>query len=135
MGEFLYRSWEQLTDRWGGPLSFRFLVQPLMGILLATRAGLRDAREGRPPFGWALFADTAQRRSLIRCGWRDVWRLFVFALTLDVTYQVVMLRAVYPGQALIVSALLALVPYLFARGLVNRLARRIRQRRIQRGDA
>ena len=40
------------------------------------------------------------------------------------TYEVIVYRWVYPGQALIVAAVLAFVPYLMIRGPVTRIARR-----------
>ncbi len=30
-------------------------IQPLMATILAVRGGLKDAREGRPPYFWSLF--------------------------------------------------------------------------------
>ncbi len=49
--------------------------------------------------------------------------MFIFAVVLDVAYQVYALRFVYPGEAIIVASFLAIVPYLILRGLFNRLAR------------
>ena len=49
------RVWEGLVSRTEGPLKFRFFLQPAMAIFLAARSGLRDSREGKPPFFWALF--------------------------------------------------------------------------------
>ena len=51
--EALARGWENLVGRWGGPMSFRFLIQPAVAILFAIRAGLKDARLDKPPFLWA----------------------------------------------------------------------------------
>src|SRR3954451_5380247 len=48
--EAIERGWNNLIGRWDGPMSFRFLIQPAMAILFAIRAGLRDARQGEPPF-------------------------------------------------------------------------------------
>ena len=49
--------------------------------------------------------------------------MFVLAVVLDVVYQLYVLHFVYPGEALIVAFVLAIVPYLILRGLVTRLAR------------
>ena len=51
-------------------------------------------------------------------------KVFMLALALDVVYQIVELRFVYPGEAVIVAFLLAIVPYLILRGLVTRLMSR-----------
>ena len=50
--------------------------------------------------------------------------MFILALALDVVYQIIVLRFVYPGEALIVAFILAITPYLILRGLVTRLARK-----------
>ena len=58
---------------------------------------------------------------MIRDGWKSVGKVFVLALVLDVVYQIIVLRFVYPGETLLVAFVLAIVPYLILRGLVNRL--------------
>ena len=66
-----------------------------------------------------------QRPSFLRHLWKDLGKLFLFACVLDVVYQVLVLRWVYPVQTVIVATLLAILPYLVFRGLANRLGRRI----------
>lgn len=139
MDDLLNRLWEtfvgHIIARIVGPLKFRLVMQPLMAIALAVHAGLRDAREGRPPYFWALFTDRNNRRHLLHEGWRDVRRLFIFAIIVDFIYQIIVLHWVYLRQSLIVAAVLALMPYLLIRGPVNRIARRIAHRRqIKRVD-
>ena len=58
---------------------------------------------------------------MLRDGWKSVGNVFLIALALDVVYQIVVQRFVYPGEALLVALLLAIVPYLMVRALVNRL--------------
>jgi hypothetical protein len=43
---------------------------------------------------------------------------------MDVIYQWIVQRWIYPGETLIVAMALAVIPYLLLRGPVNRLARR-----------
>ena len=121
--EVLSRGVEQLLGRAGGPLHFRLLFMPLVVTFLAVRAGLRDAREGQPAFLWALLTAPAERRRLLRSAARDVGRVFLMAVVLDTTYQLVVLRAFYPVQLLIVAVACALVPYVVIRGPVTRLTR------------
>lgn len=123
MEELLTRLWDNLIGRAHGPLTLRLLLQPAVAIFLAARAGLRDAREGRPPYFWALLYDPEHRRGMLHEGWRDVGKIFVIAVVLDVIYQLIVLRWVYPGETLLVAAILALLPYLLIRGLVTRIAR------------
>ena len=69
----------------------------------------------------ASLSDPAQRADLIKDGWKSVGKVFVLALVLDVVYQIIASRFVYPGEAIIVAFVLAIVPYLILRGLVTRL--------------
>jgi hypothetical protein len=121
--EILTRVWGNLIGRVHGPLTFRLILQPIVAAILATRAGLKDAREGRPVYFWALFTHLAQRRQLLRDGWKSVGRVFILAIVIDVVYQFVVFRWFYPGETLVVAFVLAIVPYLLVRGPVSRIAR------------
>jgi hypothetical protein len=118
----LMRLWENLIGRVTGPMKFRFFLQPTMAIFFAVRSGLKDAREGNPPYFWAVFTNPAHRREMLRDGWKSVGKVFVLALVLDVAYQIFFLRWIYPVEALLVALGLAIVPYLLVRGPVNRIA-------------
>jgi hypothetical protein len=122
----LTRFWEDLAGRVTGPMSFRLLLQPAAAVILAVRAGLQDARAGRPPYTWSIFADPAHRRDLLREGWKAIAKVFIMAVLIDVVYQLRVLRWVYPVEAALVALLLACVPYLLIRGPVDRLMRRRR---------
>lgn len=111
-------------DRVGGPMTFRLILQPTMATLLAVRAGLKDAREGRPPYLWTLLTDPSQRVDFLLDGWRSIGRVFVLAVIMDLIYELVMGRPFYPLETLIVAIVLAVMPYLLLRGPVNRIARR-----------
>ncbi len=114
----------QLIARVSGPMKFRLVLQPAMAAFFAVRSGLADAKAGKPPYFWALLLNPSHRAYMIRDGWKSVGRIFILALALDVVYQIIELHFVYPGEALIVAFLLAIVPYLILRGLVTRIARR-----------
>jgi hypothetical protein len=121
--DYLLRDWHMLVGREHGPLSFRMVLQPLVAAALAIRPGLQDARGGRRPFGWTLVTEASERNALMREGWKDVRRLFVVAVAMDVIYQIIVFHTVYPIQALVVAAILAIPTYVFTRGLTNRIAR------------
>ena len=125
MEEAFWRGWENLVGRPGGPMSFRFIMQPAVALFLAIRAGLKDARSGQAPFLWAVFSNPAHRRELLRQGWKDVGTVFIVALVLDAVYQVIVHSGIYTLELLLAATILALVPYVLLRGLVTRLARRL----------
>jgi hypothetical protein len=56
-----------------------------------------------------------------------VAKVFVVAVLIDIAYQWIVFRWVYPLEALVVAFLLACVPYLLVRGPANRLASGARQ--------
>jgi hypothetical protein len=121
MEEMFSRGWHELLARDSGPLHVRLLFQPLIATILAIRVGWRDGREGRPVFFWSVVGDPARRRLLLREAWQHVGRLFIVAVVLDVVYQLIVLRWVYPVQTLVVATTLAVLPYLLIRGLTNRV--------------
>jgi hypothetical protein len=131
MEDLLARLWGDLAGRITGPMSFRLIVQPAVAVLIALRAGLHDSKAGRPPYFWGVLHDSSHRRDLVAGAWKDIAKIFVVAILLDVVYQVRMLDRFYPGEALLVALLLACVPYLLIRGLVNRIVgRRVRAERL-----
>ncbi len=123
MEEILNRIFENLIDRVSGPMKFRLILQPLMAIIFAVRSGLKDAKEGKPAYFWALFTDLDNRRDMLRDGWKSVGKIFVIAIIIDMVYQFIVLRWFYPLESLVVAAILAFIPYLLIRGPVNRIAR------------
>jgi len=104
-----------------GPLNLRFVLQPIMAVIFASIAGFKDAKLGKAPYFWSLFTDPLHRRELLKNGWKSIGKLFIVAIVLDVIFQIKELHIVYPGEALIVATLLAIMPYLIVRGLVTRL--------------
>jgi hypothetical protein len=130
MGDTLLRFWADLVARIDGPMSFRVVLQPMVAIALGIRAGIVDARTGKPLYFFALLTSgVADRRRQLRQGWRDVARVFVLALIMDAAYQILEYRWLYPVEMLIVAFLLACVPYLAVRGPANWAAAALRRER------
>lgn len=119
----LLRLWQDLLDRPAGPLSGRFLVQPLVAMLLALRDGVRDGNGEGPTFLIALVTGARPRADLLREAYGAIGRILIVALILDVAYQVGVLGAFYPLEALIVAFVFAFLPYAIARGVVSRIVR------------
>jgi hypothetical protein len=131
MDEMWTRVGSQLIARVSGPMKFRLVLQPCMAAFFAIRAGLADAKAGKPPYFWGLLSDQGQRVGMLKDGWKSVGRVFILALVLDAVYQIIVMRFVYPGEMIIVAFVLAIVPYLIVRGLVTRLARKKKATPIQ----
>src|SRR5215467_12612271 len=121
--EILTRVWQNLIGRFAGPMSLRLILQPAVATILAIRAGLRDARQNRLPFFWAILRHPSRRRELLQQGWKDVGKVFIVATILDVVYQLIVHRGVYVLELLITAVALAIVPYVLIRGPVNRIAK------------
>jgi len=123
LGESIKQIGQAFIGRVHGPFAFRLILQPLAAAFIACRAGLRDARAGRPPFGWAVITNPADRHDLLREGWKEMARVFIVAVAVDLLYEAIVFHAVYPAQSLIVATVLALLPYPLFRGSLNRIAR------------
>ena len=122
--ENLDRLWRDLLDRPGGPMTFRFILQPAMAIVAALRDGLHDARTGRRPYFWALIRGAPEGRSaLLWEGIISTARIIILGVVMDTVYQWLVFKTFYPGQAVVIAILLAFVPYLLLRGPFERLAR------------
>ena len=121
-GEF-QRAWAQIAARPSGVLRFRFLVQPLMAVIIACRDGIADARADRAPYFWTVLTGPGERVQRLREGFAAIAKIFVLAVVLDGIYQVITLKAFHPGQTLVIAVFLAFVPYLLARGPAARIAR------------
>ena len=63
--EVRQRIWQNLLERPSGPMTFRFILQPIMVSIAAWRDGARDARTGRSPYLWTML--TNRRRSATAC--------------------------------------------------------------------
>jgi hypothetical protein len=127
MDDLVARITENLVARVTGPMKFRLVLQPAMAIFFAVREGLKDAREGKPPYFWGCLTDRGEREAMLKEGWKSIGRVFILAVVLDIVYQLIVHRwRVYPGEAILVAIILALIPYLLIRGPVNRIVRRER---------
>lgn len=124
MSLLLPNYWHEVIERAEGPMRIRLLLQPLTAALFAIRAGRRDVLEGRPLYFWAFLRQGAERRRMAAEGWRDVGRVLILAIGIDLIYQATVLHAFRPGEAAFLGIVLAIVPYLIFRGVVNRILRR-----------
>jgi hypothetical protein len=120
---FSHEFLEDLPKRLFGPGRFRFLLQPSVAAALGLAAGRADARAGREPYLYALLVGSEGRGDLLRSGLRSIANLVLAGILLDSVCQWLILRASYPGAALIVGPVLIAFPYSVARALANRVTR------------
>lgn len=125
--EFFIDLWRMLVGRFDGPMTIRFIMQPLVASVFAVRSAFKGAERGHPPYLWSIYSNPASRHVLLRHGWKDVRNVFFIAVLLDIIYQIVELHWVYIGQAAIVATVLAIVPYVLVRGPASRLLSVIRR--------
>jgi hypothetical protein len=118
------RVWGDILNRPGGPMTLRFVLQPVMATIAALRDGMKDARTGRSPYLWTMLTNRTERGGRFREGLIATSRTILIGLVMDTIYQAIVLKTFYPGEAVIIAILLAFVPYLFLRGTIARIAAR-----------
>jgi hypothetical protein len=112
---------KELPQRFTGPGRMRFILQPMIAILLGLRGGLADAKAGNPPYLFGLLFHSGRRRELMQSGVAAISTLLAMGIILDVVFQFVLYRSVHPGAALVVGPILICVPYSVSRALTNRM--------------
>jgi hypothetical protein len=116
------RLWQDIFDRPGGPMSFRFILQPVMAAIAAFHDGIKDARLDRSPYLTRLLSGSSDRTELLNEAVISTGRILLLGLIMDGIYQFVVLKTFYPGEMVVITLALAFVPYLLLRGMFARLA-------------
>jgi hypothetical protein len=124
MRDIFLRYFQNLHFRVGGPMTFRLLLQPLMAGLIGFRAGRRDAYEGRNPFLMQLRVGPLTKAELFREALKDILKVVIVAIAIDLIYQIIVVRWFYPLEALTVAVAVAILPYALVRGFTNGLSRK-----------
>jgi hypothetical protein len=118
---------DELPQRFTGPGRIRFVLQPLIAILLGCRSGLDDARAGRAAYLYGLILGGEDRNVMLRSGLTVVRDLIAIGIVLDAVAQLLIYGQVHPGAAAVIGPVLICIPYALARALTNRLARLARR--------
>lgn len=121
MEDWINNFLEAVGIRHDGPMSFRLYLQPVMSLIYATLAGVRDAKAGNPPFLSALISGKADRKQLLKELWKDVGKVFILAVIMEGIFEIIEFKTIHPLEILRVSFWLAIVPYLIFRGPVERI--------------
>ena len=113
---------EDIPKRFYGPGRFRFVLQPLVAVILGILNGLADARAGSPPYLYGVLLHRDLRSDLVRHGLSTVANLVLMGILMDAIFQRIILGVAHPGPALLLGPVLICLPYALARSLSNRLA-------------
>ena len=111
---------EDIPTRLEGPGRFRFVLQPLIAIILGIRGGRADYRAGRPAYLYGLVFHGSLRAELFRSALAHVANIMLMGILVDSVCQWLILGISYPGAALVVGPVLIMLPYSVARALSNR---------------
>ena len=121
--EVFARIWHNLLERASGPMTFRFILQPIMATIAALLDGVQDARTGRAPFLATVLTDPAKRAGRLQEAVIATARIILLGLIMDAIYQFIEFKTFHPAEAVIIALLLAFVPYVVLRGIISRIAR------------
>jgi hypothetical protein len=114
-----HRFWNDMFARFGGPMTFRFFLQPTMAAIAALHDGIRDARARS---SWFKSGGTAQLRE----GLTSTARILLLGISMDVIYQLKELNTFFPAEAAVIALLLAVAPYFIFRWMIEIVGRRWR---------
>jgi hypothetical protein len=112
-----------LRDLTSGKGQLRFLIQPIVAIVLGARLGVADAHEHHPPFLFRLFRGGGGR-ALFEHSLSDVVVPLCVGIVIDGILQHYTLGVVRPLHAIVVGLALVWLPYAIARALANRITDR-----------
>jgi hypothetical protein len=115
--------WNDIRARFGGPMTFRFFLQPTMAFIAALPDGIHDAKLGRSGFFWAAWGSPDAKTGRLREGLISTARIMLLGISMDVIYQFRVFDRFFPVEALVMAVLLALIPYFLFRGIIERVAR------------
>jgi hypothetical protein len=120
--EDLARIWKQILARPGGPLTFRFILQPAMAAIAAVRDGVNDASRGHSPYLWTILREPEKRGGRLWEGFVATARILILGVVMDTVYELTVLHTFYPAEAALVAQLLVLLPYALLRGPIAGIA-------------
>jgi len=112
---------EGIEEMVSGPGRLRFVVQPIVAILLGIRDGRRDAADGRPAYFFSILTGSQPRRDATAEGLAVLARPLAVAILIDMVLQYFIFSSVRIWHAVVVGAVLIALPYVTARGFSNRL--------------
>jgi hypothetical protein len=118
-----------LGMRINGPLGFRFILQPLVAILLGIFDGVKDSRAGNIPFLEDFIVHPHKRVALLKSAGVSVLKPVIVGIITDAIAQFLIFKTVHPLDAVFVGTVIIAVPYVLTRGIVNRITSRRKKSR------
>jgi hypothetical protein len=102
-------------------MSFRFMLQPAVAMLLGIRDGKNDAKAGAPPFIFDLIFHPENRQRDFSSAMKSLVKPIIIATVLDLIAQYLIFQHVRFIPGLIVGTFVMGLPYSLARGITNRI--------------
>ena len=121
MESFLDKVVNGIVARVAGPMSFRFILQPLMAVLLGMRDGKLDAKAGTPPFIFDLIFNPEHRKKDFASAIKSLLKPMIIGFVIDLIAQYLIFQHIRLIPALIVGVGVIALPYALSRGVTNRI--------------
>ncbi len=112
---------DYLLELIAGPGTFRFVIQPVLAIILGARDGRNDAKSSTPPILHMLLLESGRRREALKGGLHAIALPLILAVALDSILQIYIFGVWRLQWALVVGVCLVGSPYLLARGITSRI--------------
>ena len=112
---------DYLLELIAGPGTFRFVIQPVLAIILGARDGRNDAKSSTPPILYLLLLGSGKRREALKGGLHAIALPLILAVALDSILQIYIFGVWRLQWALVVGVCLVGIPYILARGITNRV--------------
>ncbi len=112
---------DYIIELLSGPGNLRFVLQPLIAILLAIRDGRNDAKSGTPAFLAEMVSGSGPRGATLKVSIKATLMPFSVAVILDSILQIVIFDVWRLQWALVVGLFLVGIPYVVVRSISNSL--------------
>ena len=83
-----------IEKRLSGPAHLRFIIQPVIAVILGVRDGIMDAKAGSPPYLYRIIFEPEYRRESFKDGFKSISKPFVIGIIMDVVVQFYVLELV-----------------------------------------
>jgi len=121
MDSFLDKFADGIMARITGPMSFRFMIQPCVAIILGIRDGIMDAKAGTLPIIADFIFNPEDRKENFKSALKSLTKPIIIGTVLDMVAQYLIFQHIRIIPAAIVGVFVMAVPYVLARGLTNRI--------------